>query len=169
MFKNIKEALSLVGLVLVIALTLSISNCAGAQEGVVPTQQQTIEELLTVPGPVNMNLVWDYVIYEFGDPNVAGPVVMFEAGIDGQVFHIQAITSATDESGEPGLFHVDIPLEAFSPGGAVSNDGLFQFIWFCSTIDTDPEIGCLITNAMFIFAYDGDQRALLAWPERMTR
>lgn len=168
MFKTVKDLLGVIGLIAVVILVLALPNCAGAQEGVVPMEQQTIEELLTVPGPVSMNMVWDYVIYEFGDPNVAGPVILFEANIDGAVFHIQAMTGA-DESGEPGLFHVDIPLEVFSPGGAISNDGLFQFIWFCSTIDIDPEIGCLITDAMFIFAYDGDQRALLAWPERMTQ
>lgn len=167
MFKTVKDLLGVVGLIAVIMLALAIPNCANAQEGAMPAPQQTIEEHLTTPGPVDMQLIWDYVIYEFGTPNVAGPVIMFEAGIDGSVFHIQAITGA-DESGEPGIFHADIPLEAFSPAGARSNDRLFQFIWFCSITDTDPEIGCLITNAMFIFAYDGDQHALLAWPERRT-
>jgi hypothetical protein len=153
---------------LFVAFVFAIPQCAGAQEGAVPSPQQTIEERLTTPGPVDMQLVWDYVIYEFGDPNVADSVIIFEADIDGSLFHIQAITGG-NEFDEPGIFHVDLPLEVFSPGGAKSNDDLFQFIWFCRVIDTDPEIGCLITNAMFIFAYDADQHTLLAWPERIEK
>jgi hypothetical protein len=168
MFKTVKDLLGVIGLVAIIVLVLAIPNCAGAQEGVVPLQQPSIEELLTTPGPVDMSLVWEYIVYEFGDPHVAGPILLFEAGIDGPVYHIQAI-QASEEFEEPGIFHADIPLEAFAPGGAVSNDGLFQFIWFCSIEDIDPEIGCLITDAMFAFAYDGVQRALLAWPERIPQ
>ena len=120
-----------------------------------------------------MFMVWEYVVSEFGDPNVASPVVVFEAGIDEvgieqPIFHIQAIIGA--EGGRaPNIIHFDVPLDAFSSGGARSNDGLFEFIWFCRNTDIDPEVGCPITNAEFVFAYDRDERALLGWPERISQ
>lgn len=167
MIKTVKGIFRSVAFIVFVTFVLAIPQCATAQEGAIPSPQQTTEERLTTPGPVDMQLVWDYVIYEFGNPNVSSPVIIFEANIDGSVFHIQAVTTGANEFGEPSIFHVDIPLEAFLPGGAKSD--LFQFIWFCSVIDIDPEIGCLITNAMFIFAYDADQHTLLAWPERIEK
>lgn len=161
------------GLVLFIAAALmTAEQCStpafaqqvAAQQGVVPTPEPTTEEQLSRDGPIQMGVIWDYIEYAFGDPLVAAGVLIFEAGIpdEGGIFHIQVLDGAGNN------WHVDVELSEMSPGGAISDDGSFQFIWFCYNEDIeDPLGGCTLPLASWVIGYDTAARTALRWPERI--
>ncbi len=160
------------GLVLFVAMALlSAEQCSSpafaqqvAQQGAVKTPEPTIEEQLSREGPIQMSVIWDYVEYAFGDPLVGPEVLVFDAGIpvEGDIFHIQVVSANGDS------WHVDVPLDEMSPGGAITDDGTFQFIWFCYNEDIeDPLVGCTLPLASWVIGYDVSARTALRWPERI--
>jgi len=168
MYNSFKEGLRWFGLIAVVALALMAANCedqAYAQEGVIPNQELTIEEQLSKSdGPVDLGLVWDYLISAFGDPYTAEDVVIFDVGIvdENDVFHIQLVAR------NGAQWHKDIPLDNVSVGGAMSDDGTLQFIWFCDDENIeDPLVGCTPPLATWVIGYDFDIHVVFRWPERI--
>lgn len=163
----LRNTVKFFGLVLFVSLAMVVSTCgsdAEAQEGVIPTPEQTIEERLSITGPITMDLVWDYIIAEFGEPLVKTEILVFDAGAypDEGIFHLQS--ASADGEG----FHMDIPLDVMAPGGAITNDEMFHFIWFCQIADIeDPLVGCTLPLAEWVVAYDVEGRAVLVWNERI--
>lgn len=164
------NSLKFLGLLFFAALALVISDsCAPspvfAQHGVVPNPEQTIEEILSITGPISMELVWDYVIAAFGPPHTAEDVLLFDSGVQdlGNVFHIQMV----DKNG--AVLHLDVPLDEMSPGGAISDDGSFAFIWFCYNEETDADPGCHLPLATWVIAYDSNLQISYYWPERINQ
>ena len=167
--QKIRTVLSYVVLAAFAAGALTLASCleeAEAQQGIIPNPAPTLEEQLSsTDGPINMELVWDYIIAEFGNPQTVSRVLIFDVGVpDGDsVFHIQIAA----ESGE-SIIHVDVPLEEMTYGGAISNDRLFHFIWFCNNEDLEEDRkGCPLLLASWIIAYDVEARTAFRWPERI--
>ena len=154
-------------LVFTVMALLFMEQCqppAYAQQGVIPIPELTIEEQLSVEGPINMSVVWDYIEYASGDPFTAPGVVIFDVGVlpEGGIFHIQVV----DVNGN--VWHVDVELDEMSPGGATADDGLFRFIWFCHNEDIeDPPVGCTLLLASWVIGYDSEARTALRWPKRI--
>lgn len=162
------NSLKLLGLLFFTAMALMVteqcSTPAFAQQGIIQVPEPTIEEQLSVEGPIDMNMVWDYIKYAFGDPFTAPGVLIFEADttVDGDLFHIQI----ADANGN--VWHVDVELDEMSPGGATSDDGLFRFFWFCYNEDIkDSLIGCTLPLASWVVGYDAEMRIAFRWPRRI--
>lgn len=164
------DSLKFFGLLVFVLMALFLSDsCAPspvfAQQGVIPTPEQTIEEILSTTGTISMSMVWDYVIASFGQPYTAEDVILFDVGVpeNGTVFHIQMV----DKRG--AVLHVDVPLSEISPGGATAADGTFQFIWFCYNEDTTEDGGCTLLLASWVIAYDTNKQMAYRWPERIQQ
>lgn len=149
------------------ALVFSDSCAPGpafAQQGVISTPEQTVEEILSITGPISMELVWDYIISTFGQPYTADDVLLFNRGVENNktVFHIQMV----DKRG--AVLHIDVPLDEMSNGGATSDDGSFEFLWFCRNEETEEDNGCNLPLAAWVIAYDADARISYYWPKRIN-
>lgn len=168
--QGVANSLKFLGLLFFSALALFISDsCVPrpvfAQQGVVPNPEQTIEEILSINGPISMELVWDYVIATFGQPYTAEDVLLFDRGVQdlGNAFHIQM----ADKNG--AVLHLDVPLDEMSYGGATSDDGSFEFIWFCYNEETDVDHGCHLPRAAWVIAHDANVQISYYWPERINQ